>query len=200
MTYSQHTVAVLIIDDNIERVSAITQALNDTAYRISHLPSTNCALLKEVEACQADIILLDMESPSRDTIESLSVISHYNPKPVVLFSPHDDANDIQAAISAGVSSYISGDIDPKRVKFVLDVAIARFNEFQALKNELKATKEKLSSRKWIDQAKALLIEKQGISEQAAYSAIRTMAMEKGEKMEVIAKNLISMAKLLEGNS
>ena len=139
-----------------------------------------------------------MESPNRDTIESLSVISNYNPKPVVMFSTQDNPALLQESISAGVSSYIAGQIDPLRVKFILDVAVARFNEFQELKQELRDTKDKLSSRKWVDQAKALLIEKQGITEQEAYTAIRKMAMENGEKMEVVAKNLVSMAKLLAG--
>lgn len=151
-----------------------------------------------MESSNADIIILDMESPSRDTIESLSVISNYNPKPVVMFSTQDNPALLQESISAGVSSYIAGQIDPQRVKFILDVAVARFNEFQELKKELRDTKEKLSSRKWVDQAKALLIEKQGITEQEAYTAIRKMAMENGEKMEVVAKNLVSMAKLLAG--
>ena len=188
---------VLIIDDNSARVAAIQNALTGTAYNIQHLASTKSSLLKEVESSNADIIM-DMESPSRDTIESLSVISNYNPKPVVMFSTQDNPALLQESISAGVSSYIAGQIDPQRVKFILDVAVARFNEFQELKKELRDTKEKLSSRKWVDQAKALLIEKQGITEQEAYTAIRKMAMENGEKMEVVAKNLVSMAKLLAG--
>lgn len=195
----ESVLTVLIIDDNQARVTAVQSALTDTSYNVLHLATSKTSLLKEVEASNADIILLDMESPSRDTIESLTVISHYNPKPVVIFSSQDDPTLLQASMNAGVSSYIASDIAPQRVKFVLDVAVARFNEFQSLKQELKETKEKLSSRKWIDQAKALLIEKQGITEQAAYSAIRKMAMENGEKMEVVAKNLISMSKLLEGN-
>ena len=189
---------VLIIDDNSARVAAVQNALTGTAYNIQHLASTKASLLKEVEASNADIIILDMESPSRDTIESLSVISNYNPKPVVMFSTQDNPALLQESISAGVSSYIAGHIDPQRVKFILDVAVARFNEFQELKQELRDTKAKLLSRKWVDQAKALLIEKQGITEQEAYTAIRKMAMENGEKMEVVAKNLVSMAKLLAG--
>ena len=192
-----HTsVNVLVIDDDLERVDAFKQALLNTPYKINHLASTKVSLLKEVENTEPDIIIIDIDSPTRDTIESLSTISTYNPKPVVMFAEQDNPELVKDSIKAGVSAYVAGDTNPERVRFILDVAVARFNEFQGLKDELIDAKQKLESRKWIDQAKALLIEKQGMTEGEAYSAIRTMAMNNGQKMADVAKNLISMLQLI----
>ncbi|NVK25684.1 MAG: ANTAR domain-containing protein [Gammaproteobacteria bacterium] len=189
---------VLIIDDDMERAEAFRAALKDTPYSVKHLAHTSVSLLKEVEKTEPDIILIDIESPNRDTIESLSTISAFNPKPVVMFSEHEEPDLMRDSIKAGVSAYVSGDTTPERAKFILDVAVARFNEFQGLKAELSDAKQKLESRKWVDQAKALLIEKQGMTEQQAYAAIRKMAMDNGQKMEDVAKNLISMMQLMGG--
>ena len=68
-----------------------------------------------------------------------------------------------------------------------------------MRQELTSAKRQLESRKWVDQAKALLIEKQNMTEQQAYGAIRKMAMDNGQKMEDVAKNLISMMQLIGGN-
>lgn len=189
---------VLIIDDDMDRAEAFRTALKGTPYTVKHLAHTSVSLLKEVEKTEPDIILIDIESPNRDTIESLSTISAYNPKPVVMFSEQEEPELMRDSIKAGVSAYVSGDTTPDRAKFILDVAVARFNEFQGLKAELSDAKQKLESRKWVDQAKALLIEKQGMSEQQAYAAIRKMAMDNGQKMEDVAKNLISMMQLMGG--
>jgi response regulator NasT len=189
---------VLIIDDNMDRALTFETALKDTPYLVKHLAHTSVSLLKEVEKTEPDIILIDIESPNRDTIESLSTISAFNPKPIVMFSEQDQPDLMRESIKAGVSAYVSGDTNPERAKFILDVAVARFNEHQGIKNELSDAKRQLESRKWVDQAKALLIEKQNMTEQEAYSAIRKMAMDNGQKMEDVAKNLISMMQLMGG--
>lgn len=188
---------VLIIDDDMQRAENFEQTLKGTPYVVKHLAHSSTSLLKEVEKNEPDIILIDIESPNRDTIESLSTISAFNPKPVVMFSEeHPDL--MRDSIKAGVSAYVSADTNPDRARFILDVAVARFNEYQNLKNELTDAKRKLESRKWIDQAKALLIEQQNMTEQSAYNAIRKMAMDNGQKMEDVAKNLISMVQLMNG--
>jgi response regulator NasT len=182
----------------MDRALTFETALKDTPYLVKHLAHTSVSLLKEVEKTEPDIILIDIESPNRDTIESLSTISAFNPKPIVMFSEQDQPDLMRESIKAGVSAYVSGDTNPERAKFILDVAVARFNEHQGIKNELSDAKRQLESRKWVDQAKALLIEKQNMTEQEAYSAIRKMAMDNGQKMEDVAKNLISMMQLMGG--
>jgi len=195
----QHSLTVLIIDDDMNRAESFQAALADSPYIVKHLVHTSVSLLREVEKTEPDIILIDIESPNRDTIESLSTISAYNPKPVVMFSEKDDPKLMEASIKAGVSAYVSADTQPEKTRFILDVAVARFNEYQKLKDDLVNAKRQLESRKWVDQAKALLIEKQNMTEQQAYSAIRKMAMDNGQKMEDVAKNLISMMQLIGGN-
>lgn len=183
---------ILLIDENHQRAESFTSALNNSRYKISHLASPDVSLLKQVDELQPDIIVIDIESPSRDILESLSTISHYSPKPVVMFSDEKDTDTINQCIESGVSAYVVGDIQTERVKPILDAALARFREFQKLKEELSDTKQQLASRNLIDQAKRLLMKKKNLSEDNAFKAMRKTAMDTGQKLEDVAKTLISL--------
>ena len=148
---------ILLIDEDIERASAISSALDKSRYRICHIVSPASSVLKEVDNLQPDIIVIDMESPNRDILESLHTISDFNPKPIVMFSAQEDTEMINLSVNSGVSAYVVGDVDPLRVKPILDAAVARFKAYQQLKDELHDTRNQLESRKLIDLAKRLLM-------------------------------------------
>lgn len=183
---------ILLIDENHQRAKSLASALNNSRYKISHLASPDISLLKQVDEIQPDIIVIDIESPSRDILESLSAISHYNPKPVVMFCAEQDTDTINQSIESGVSAYVVGDVQTQRVKPILDAAVARFREFQKLKEELSDTKQQLASRNLIDQAKRLLMKKKNLSEDNAFKAMRKTAMDTGQKLDDVARTLISL--------
>jgi response regulator NasT len=185
------TLRILLIDENRQRAKSLKSALNNSRYKISHLANPDMPLLKQVDEIQPDIIVIDIESPSRDILESLSTISHYSPKPVVMFSGEKDTDTINQYIESGVSAYVVGDLQAERVKPILDAAVARFREFQKLKVELSDTKQQLASRNLIEQAKRLLMKKKNLLEDDAFKAMRKTAMDTGQKLDDVAKTLIS---------
>jgi len=128
-------------------------------------------------------------------LEHMSVLNQHNPKPVIMFSDEDDSSTIEKAIRAGVSAYIVDGLNPKRVKSIMDVAVARFREFQALRGELEKTKNQLADRKLLDEAKSLLMKHKNLNEEEAYHAMRKMAMDRGQRMVDVAKNIISVMNL-----
>ena len=186
--------SILLIDENVDRAKEVIAALEESRYQVRHLASPSIALLKEVDAWQPDVILIDTESPSRDMLESLHMISSYSPKPVVMFSEAEDEEMINLSVKSGVSAYVVGDPDSARIRPILDAAVARFNEYQRLKDELVQTKGELESRKLIDEAKRLLMDVKGISENDAFHSMRKTAMDSGQKMEDVARTVISMMK------
>ncbi|MDT0595708.1 ANTAR domain-containing response regulator [Glaciecola petra] len=187
---------ILLIDDNQNRAQAIQQALKGSQYSITHLVSAGSSLLREVDIAKPDMIVIDIESPDRDILESLHTLNQINPKPIVMFTETQDSQIIKRSIKSGVSAYVTGDADPNRVRAILDAAVARFEEFQDLKSELKSTQNQLGARKTIEKAKRMLIEKQGLDEDAAYKAMRKMAMDSGQKLEQVATNIMNMLKNL----
>lgn len=199
MTQEDSTILnVLLVDDDPERAEALSAALDKSRYRVSPMTGSRIRLLREVDRQQPDIIIIDVESPDRDILESLNTINNVNPKPVVMFSEEADTQTINQSVSSGVSAYVVGEVSGSRVRAILDAAVARFNQMQHLRNELDETKRELESRKTIDQAKTLLMETKGLSEKQAYQQIRKIAMDNGQRMEQVARNIISIIRALNG--
>jgi len=191
---------VLLIDENTIRAQGIRSALCDSRYIVEHLKTINASLLKTVDAMQPDIIVMDIESPNRDILESLHTISRYSPKPVVMFSSEQDTEVINQSVKSGVSAYVVGDADPNRVKPILDAAVARFEEFHKIKSELVETKNQLNSRELIDKAKRALIRKKSMTEEQAFHSMRKMSMDSGQKMDDVAKTVLSILSNLDAGA
>lgn len=187
---------VLVIDESRTRAGEICAGLALAGYQVAAILADSDNLTAEVEKLQPDVILIDTDSPSRDTLENLAVMNQDMPRPVVLFTQDDGQDAIRDAVKAGVSAYVVDGLDPKRIKPIVDVARVRFEDTQALRRELEEASKKLSDRKLVDKAKGVLMKARGLDEDAAYHAMRKLAMERGQTMAKVAGDIIDMAKLL----
>jgi len=192
MAPANESINVMLVDDDSARAALLSQALEDHGYKVIARVSPGPSLLSKVAKVLPDMIVIDTDSPDRDILESMSLLNEHNPMPVVMFSDVEDETIIQEAIRSGVSGYIAKGMDQQRVKSIMNVAIARFREYQALKNELKQTKDELESKKMIDQAKHLLMSQKGVTEHEAYEAMRKMSMDRNIRMAEVAENIISV--------
>ena len=188
--------SVLVIDESRTRAGDICAGLALAGYQVAAILADAVNLTAEVEKLQPDVILIDTESPSRDTLENLAVMHKDMPRPVVIFTQDDGQDAIRDAVRAGVSAYVVDGLDPKRVKPVVEVARARFEDTQALRRELAEVSKKLSDRKLVDKAKGVLMKARGLDEDAAYHAMRKLAMERGQTMASVARDIIDMSRLL----
>lgn len=187
---------VLVIDESRQRAGDICAALALAGHRVAAVLPSSLNLSAEVESLKPDVILIETDTPSRDTLEHLAVVDRDMPRPVVVFSRDDDTQVIRDAVKAGVSAYVVDGMDPARLLSVIRVAQAHFEEFQSVKKELEATTRKLSERKAIEKAKGVLMKARGLDENDAYHALRKLAMERGRPLASIAQDVIAMANLL----
>jgi response regulator NasT len=187
---------VLVVDDSPERTAVLREGLERAGYEVVATLASPLELLRAVDAVQPDAIIIDTESPSRDVLEHVVMISRDQPRPIVMFASDDAPDTIREAVRAGVSAYIVDGLEVARVKSIVEVAVARFDEFQNLRAELAEANLKLSERKLVDRAKGILMKSRGMSEDEAYQALRRMAMDKGKRLGDIAQQLIDMADLL----
>lgn len=186
----------MLVDDDPARRSSLEAPLRALGHEIVGLLSTTADLTDAVRRYQPDVILIDVDAPSRDTLESLGAVSRDQPRPVVLCATASDPGTIQRAVRAGVTSYVVDGLSPGRLKPILDVAIAQFQEFQALKRELEETRGKLADRRDVEKAKGLLMKRRGLDENAAYDLLRRMAMDRNLRIGDAARTLIAAAELL----
>lgn len=191
---------LMLVDSDTERAQSLQEALHAAGYEQIIRLETSAQLLTAVRTHQPDIILIDMQSPDRDTLESLNSVTRETPKPIVFFAKQSDPATTRAAISAGVSAYIVDDLPSKRLQSVLEVAIARFQEHQKLKLELEDYKARLSDRKDVDKAKGILMQHRQLTEEEAYQLLRKMAMDRNMKLGEAARNFIAAMALLGGKA
>jgi two-component system, response regulator / RNA-binding antiterminator len=189
---------VLLVDEEPGRAAILERALLDAGYVLVSRLSSADRLAEHVAISQPDIVIVDIDSPDRDCLENMAVLSRSNPKPVIMFSDEDDEDTIAGAIKAGVSAYVADGMNPERVRPIVQVAVARFREFQALKNELQKTRDQLADRKLIDKAKGLLMKHRNFSEDEAYHAMRKLAMERNQRLVDTARNVIEVFEMLGG--
>lgn len=188
---------VIIVDDDHGRSIILERALIDAGYGVVAKLSSKDNLLKHIELKQPDVIIVDLESPNRDTLESMHIVTEHNPKPIVMFTNDADHSMIGEAINAGVSAYVVDGFNEERIKPIMDVAIARFREFQALRTELQQTRDTLEEHKIIDKAKYIIMREKGCDENEAHKTLRTLSMENNRRMSEIASQIVTITEALK---
>lgn len=187
---------MLVVDDSQKDVSLLKEGLKTAGYEVAEVSTTAAALLDRVAALEPDVIIIDSDSPTRDTLEQLSFVNARQPRPIVLFTEERDNDTIQAALRAGVSAYIVAGMQPDRLRPILDVAVARFEQERALREELRSTQERLAERKIIERAKGLVMKQKGVDEESAYRVMRKLAMDRNKRLLEVAQQIIDIADLL----
>lgn len=187
---------IVVVDENRERALKIVDGLADQAdFKVSVI-GDNAGLARKLSELQPDVILIDLENPSRDMFAEITQASLPLERPVAMFVDQADPALAQAAIEAGVSAYVVDGLQSDRIKSILDTAIVRFHAFSRLRAELDATKTALAERKMIDRAKGLLIKAKGLTEDEAYALLRKTAMDQGKRVGEVAENLVTAMGLL----
>lgn len=187
---------IVIVDESDVRAAILEDGLKEAGFeKVLRIEGRN-NLLERIYAIDPDVILIDLEDPSRDTIEQMFQVSREVKRPVAMFVDQTDSKTIEDAIEAGVASYVVDGLRKDRVKPILETTISRFRAFARLKTELEEAKTQLEERKTVDRAKMLLMKLKGIDEEAAYHLLRRTAMNEKKRIVDIAQSIITAAELL----
>jgi two-component system, response regulator / RNA-binding antiterminator len=188
--------SIAIIDENPVRAAILEDGLREAGHLSITRISEMTDLLTRIYALDPDVIVIDLENPSRDVLEQMFQVSRAVRRPVAMFVDQADSASIQAAVDAGVSTYVVDGLRKERIRPILDVTISRFKAFARLQDELAAAKEALEDRKTIERAKGILMKSRRLSEQEAYTLLRKTAMNQKRKLADIAQSVVTAAQLL----
>lgn len=186
---------VLLIDENSTKTEMLTSSLEEAGFDIVGRVSCGDDILFGIQRCVPDVLVVDMESPDDYIFNQLVEINKKCPKPIVFFSDKGELSVIEKAVKIGVSAFVVDGLTSKRVKPVIELAIARFKEMQSLYKKLAASKENLEERKVIERAKGILMSRKDVTEDEAYTSLRKLAMEQNKKLVDVSKNVIEMSEL-----
>jgi len=188
---------IVIVDKNPIRAAILEDGLREAGHvHVVRIDETS-NLLARIYAVDPDVILIDLENPSRDVLEQMFQVSRAVKRPVAMFVDQSDSASIEAAVDAGVSAYIVDGLKKERMKHILDLCISRFNAFSRLQNELDRTRTVLEERKVIDRAKGILMKAKNLTEEEAYALLRKTAMNENKKIAEVAQSVIVAAELLK---
>ena len=188
---------VLLIDDTPRKVGRLRIALIEAGFDVIEESRLTIDLQERMETLRPDVVLIDTDSPGRDVMEQVVMVSRDQPRPIVMFTNDKDPELMRQAIRAGVSAYIVEGIQAQRLKPILDVAMARFESDQAIRAQLQAREQQLVERKRIELAKGILMKMRSCSEKDAYTLMRRQAMSRQQKLIQVAEQIVAMNELLE---
>jgi response regulator NasT len=189
--------------DQAERSRSLRIGLLESGFNLVASLPADVFLTERLAQLQPDLIIVDAESDARDALEHVVMATRDARRPIVMFTNDSDASNARAAVAAGVSAYIVAGLQSERIRPILDVALARFQHEQALRQELADTRSALSERtaelkdrKVIDRAKSLLMTRQNLTEEVAYARLRKTAMDKNLRLAEVAQRLLDVTDLL----
>ena len=188
---------IAIVDESPIRAAILEDGLREAGFTLVERIAETRNLLARVYAMDPDVILIDLESPSRDELEQMFQVSRIVKRPIAMFVDQSDTASIQASVDAGVSAYIVDGLKKERMKNILDLCISRFNAFSRLQGELDRTKTALEDRKIIDRAKGILMKAKNLSEEDAYALMRNTAMKENKKIAEVAQSVITAAEMFK---
>ncbi|WP_339032708.1 ANTAR domain-containing protein [Bradyrhizobium symbiodeficiens] len=188
---------IVIVDESPIRAAILQEGLREAGFtQVVHISEMQ-SLLARIYAVDPEIILIDLENPSRDVLEAMFQVSRAVKRPIAMFVDQSDSASIQASVEAGVSAYIVDGLKKERIKPILDLCVSRFNAFAKLQEELERTKSQLEDRKIIERAKGILMKVKGLTEDEAYVLLRSTAMREKKKIGEIAQSIITASEMLK---
>lgn len=190
---------IAIVDESAARAAVIEEGLRDAGLTDITTFTDRKGLVAQLTAMEPDVVLMNLENPSRDTLEESFLVSRSLGKPIAMFVDQSDEESTIAAVDAGVSAYIVDGFRKERIKPILDLAVRRFQAFSKLQDELADARNQLAERKTIDRAKAILMKRRGIDEPAAYALLRSHAMQSNRRIAEVAEALITADNLMGGD-
>src|SRR5271170_5801662 len=175
---------IVIVDESPIRAAILEEGLREAGFTgVVHISEMQ-SLLARIYALDPDVILIDLENPSRDVLEQMFQVSRAVRRPIAMFVDQSDAASIQASVDAGVSAYIVDGLKKERIKPILDLCVSRFNAFAKLQEV-------------IDRAKGILMKLKGLTEEEAYVLMRSTAMREKKKIGEIAQSILTASELLK---
>lgn len=189
---------IAVIDESAARAAVIEEGLREVGLSDLRVFLERQGLAAQLEAFSPDVVLMNLENPSRDMLEETFALSRALARPIAMFVDQSDERAIAEAVDAGISAYVVDGLRKERIRPVLELAVRRFQAFNRLQTELAEARSQLAERRLVDQAKLILMKKRGLSEPDAYKLLRSHAMQTNRRIAEVAEAIVTADNLMGG--
>jgi response regulator NasT len=181
---------ILLAEDEYIFLMSLKSDLEDLGHQVVEEALDGKEAVELAIEKKPDLILMDINMPSLDGIEAIKQINNVLSIPAIIITGYSNKELVKRATDVGIFGYLVKPVDIKEIGPAIDVALTRFQEYQAVKEELDDTKEALESRKYIERAKGILMDRKNISEPEAMKLLQKKSNDTNTRLVVIAKDII----------
>jgi two-component system, response regulator PdtaR len=181
---------VIVADDESLIRMDLREMLTNLGYLVVGEVADGRSAVNQARELRPDVVIMDIKMPDMDGIEAARVLTEERIAPVVLLSAYSQRELVQRAREAGVVAYLVKPYREEELTPAIEVALARFAEFKDLQKQVNDLTEALETRKLVDRAKGILMDKQGLTEAEAFRKIQKMSMDNRKPMKEVAEAII----------
>ncbi len=180
---------VIADDESLIRLD-LREMLTELGYDVVGEAGDGQAALELARKLLPDLVIMDIRMPGIDGIAAAEELTREKIAPVVLLTAYSDQGLVERAKDAGVVGYVVKPFRQTELLPVIELSIARFDEFRSLEREVGDLKEALETRKLVERAKGILMETHGLRESEAFHRIRKTSMDARKSMKEVAEAVL----------
>lgn len=189
-------IRILIAEDNDLVSLTLEEQLKGLGYDVIGIARSGAEAVSLAGRLRPDLIIMDIRMPEMEGTEAANRIREIYPVPIIMLTAYADKETIKKAETAGALAYLVKPVNENELPPAINIALARFREIQALRQQVMDLEESLEARKLIERAKGILMQRLGLNERDAYERLRQRARDKRAKMKDIAQAIIEAEELL----
>jgi len=181
---------VIVADDESLIRMDLREMLTNLGYLVVGEVADGRSAVNQARELRPDVGVMDIKMPDMDGIEAAKILTEERVAPVVLLSAYSQRELVERAREAGVVAYLVKPYREEELAPAIEVALARFAEFKDLEKQVADLQQALETRKLVDRAKGILMDKQGLTEAEAFRKIQKMSMDNRKAMKEVAEAII----------
>lgn len=183
-------VRIIIADDEPIIRMDLKEMLTSLGYLVVGEAGDGRSVVNMSRELRPDLVIMDIKMPDMDGIEAARILTQEDIAPVIFLTAYSQKELVEQAKEAGVVAYLVKPFRESDLAPAIEIALARFEQFRALKKEVADLKEALETRKLVERAKGILMDTQGLSEAEAFRRIQKLSMDTRKPMKEVAEAII----------
>ncbi len=181
---------ILVADDEPLIRLDLREMLSGLGYQVVGEASDGATAVRLARETLPDLVIMDIQMPELDGLEAARILTEEAIAPILLLTAYSQRELVERAQQVGVVGYLVKPFRDSDIQPAIEVALARFDEFKALRAQVKSLEESLETREIVDRAKGILMDTQSLKEADAFRRIQKLSMDSRKSMREVAEAIL----------
>jgi|SRR6056297_1856199 len=190
---------ILIAEDEYIVLMGLKESLTNLGYDVIGQSTNGKQAVEFALEYRPDLLIIDINMPIMDGIEAIRRINRTLKLPSIIITGYNKQELINRANDAGVFYYLVKPVDEAEMKPAIQLVMSRFREYTKMETQLKKMETKLESRKLMEKAKGILMNRNNIKEDEAMKLLQNKSRNSNKKISEISREIIEADKIISLN-